>query len=147
MMLYDNGAWSMISVNGELPYKTTDSEGNFELKLPKIKNDIFILSSWISIEIKNVPGSKKIKIGEISLPMRKSISVEEYENLSSTEKELCIPIRHWTQLLGYEFKNKLSETCLTIKCGQIKYEICEFKFDVENQKVIIDWEKVVICKN
>ncbi|WP_291134529.1 MULTISPECIES: hypothetical protein [unclassified Flavobacterium] len=146
MTLHNEGAWSMISVNGETPYKTTDGEGNFELKLPKTKNDIFILSSWISIEIKNVPNSKKVNIGEISLPLRKSISVKEYEDLSSKEKELCIPVRHWTELLGYEFKNQLSESCLTFKCGQIKYEICEFKFDIENQKVIIDWKKVKVCE-
>ena len=77
----------MISVNGKVPYITTDFEGNFELKLPKINNNIFISSSWVSIEIKNVPNSKKINIGEITLPMRKSLSVKEYENLSSKEKE------------------------------------------------------------
>ncbi len=60
-MLYDEGCWNMISINKEVPYKTTDGEGNFELKLPKSKNDVFILSSWVSIEIKNIPNSKKIR--------------------------------------------------------------------------------------
>ena len=144
--LYDEGAWSMISVNGKVPYITTDFEGNFELKLPKINNNIFISSSWVSIEIKNVPNSKKINIGEITLPMRKSLSVKEYENLSSKEKELCMPVNCWAQLLGYEFKNQLSEPCITIKCGETKYQLCDFKFDVENQKVVIDWDKFKVCE-
>jgi hypothetical protein len=145
-MLYDEGCWTMISINNEVPFKTTDGEGNFELKLPKPKNDVFIQSSWVSIEIKNVPNSKKINIGEINLPMRKSLSGEEYENLSSKEKERCNTIMCWAQLVGYEYKDQLSQTCITIKCGEMKYEICDFKFDVENQKVVIEWEKIKACE-
>lgn len=145
-MLYNEGARSMISVNDELPYKTTDDKGNFELKLTKDKNNILIQSSWISIEIKNIPNTKKVNIGEISLPLRKSISIKEYEDLSRNDKSQCIPVRHWTKLLEYEFKNQLSEPCIIIKCGHIKYEICEFKFDIENQKVVIEWDKCKVCE-
>jgi hypothetical protein len=143
--LYDEGAWTMISANVELPYKTTDGEGTFELELSKKENSIFILSSWISIEIKNIPNTKKVNIGEISLPMRKSLSLKDYEILSSRAKELCIPVNCWAELLGYEFRNQLEKPCITLKCDQVKYEICEFQFDVENQKVVIEWEKIKVC--
>jgi hypothetical protein len=144
--LYDEGAWSMISVNKELPYQNTDSKGNFKLNLPNTKNDIFILSSWISIEIKNVPKSLKANLGEIRLPMRKSISIKEYDSLSSKDKGRCIPVRHWAELLGYEFKDQLSEPSITVKCGKTKYEISKFDFDIENQKVVIDWNNFRVCE-
>lgn len=145
-MLYDEGCWSMISINKEVPYKNTDGEGNFELKLPKSKNDVFILSSWVSIEIKNILNSKNINIGEITLPMRKFLSDKEYQNLTNKEKERCRTVMCWTQLIGYEFNDQLSQPCITVKCGEIKYEICDFKFDIENQKVVIDWEKIQACE-
>ncbi len=144
--LYDEGAWSMISVNKELPYKTTDNKGNFEVSLPNAKNVIFILSSWISIEIKNVPSLKKVNIGAISLPMRKFLSKAEYNSLSSKDKDRCIAVRHWAELLGYEFKDQLSEPCVTVKCGTTKYQICDFDSDVENQKVVIDWKNIRVCE-
>ena len=144
--LYDKGAWSMISVNKELPYKNTDSKGNFELSLPNAKNVLFILSSWISIEIRNVPNSKKVNIGTITLPMRRSLSIIEYDSLSSKDKDRCIAVRHWAELLGYEFKDQLSEPCITVKCGITKYQICDFDFDVENQKVVIDWKNMRVCE-
>ena len=137
--------FSTISANyGE--QKNTNSEGYFELPLTKIKNVVLILSGAISIEIKNIPNSKKINIGEIITPERKSISIAEYKNLSEKEKEFCIPVHHWNQLLGYEFKNQLSEPCIKFKCGEVKYEVCEFKFDIVNQKVIIDWNSIKKCE-
>lgn len=137
----------MISVNGETPYKTSDGEGNFTLDLTKEKNKILILTSWIPIEITNIPNLENVNIGEINIPMRKAITKEEYNTLSNKEKKNCKPVYHWAELLGYEYLNQLSEPCIQVKCGQTKYEICEFKFNIKKQKIFIDWEEMKICQN
>jgi hypothetical protein len=146
-LLYDKGCYAMISINNELPYVTTDNEGNFNLDFMKEKNKISILTSWIPIEIMNIPNLGKVNIGEFNIPMRKAISIEEYKNLSKTEKKNCKPVYHWTELLGYEYLNQLSEPCLQFKCGEMKYEICDFKFNIKKQKVLIDWQQIKICQN
>lgn len=144
--IFENkGCWSMISVNGKMPYLNTDGEGNFTLTLTKQNNHIFILSD-ISIEIKNIPNNEEVNIGEIFIPKWKSIEVEEYLKLSNKEKKYCKPIYHWTQLIGYEYTNQLSEPCITLKCEQTTYKICDFRFNHRKQKIIIDWKKIKPCK-
>jgi hypothetical protein len=146
-MLYESGCYTMISVNSKMPYVTTDNNGSFSLSMPNKLNNIFILTSWISIEIVNVKQNESANIGEINVPMLKTLPINEYEKLSNDDKTLFKPVHCYTKLIDYEYKNQLSENYLTVKCGDLEYKIYDFKFDAKNSKVIIDWNSLRKCKS
>jgi hypothetical protein len=145
--LFDKGCWSMISVNEKVPYITTDGDGNFSIDLPQKLNKVFFLESWISIEIINIPKSVKANLGNLETPMRKSVPSSEYEKSTNEEKKMIIPVHCYTQLVGYEYLDKLENPKIIFTCNNIEYELDKFVFDVKAQKVIIDWKNLKPCAN
>ena len=134
----------MISVNGTYIENYGD---NFSIELTEKLNKIFFSESWISIEIINVPKGVKCNLGDLEIPMRKSITVEEYNKLDKDEKQLCIPVHHYLSLLGYEYLDRLQNSKIIFICSNSKFELEKFEFDVKEQKVIIDWKELKPCPN
>lgn len=144
--LFDKGVWSMISVNKKVPYITTDGDGIFSLDLPEKLNNIFFLESWISIEIINIPKNVKANLGNIEIPMRKTVTTD-YEKFTDEEKKMITSVHCYTQLIGYEYLNQLQNPKIIFTCNNVKFELDKFEFDIKEQKVIIDWKNLKFCTN
>ena len=142
----EDGGSMMVLVNGRLPY-VTNYDGNFSTEFTEKLNKLFILESWISIEIINIPKNIKADLGSLEIPMRKDVSVEEYNNFTDIEKKNVKPVHCYTQLLGYEYLNRLENSKIVFTCNNSKFELDKFEFNVTEQKVIIDWKDLKPCPN
>ncbi|WP_152596380.1 carboxypeptidase-like regulatory domain-containing protein [Algibacter lectus] len=124
-----------------------DFDGIFVLPLEsEIKNNSLVISyAGLSIEIKNIElNNGKLNIGEFEIPYFKDISITEFEQLSESEKENCLPTYCWGgQLLGYYSTNKLEQEYLTLNC---KERITEFEFNPTTKTIIVDWNLIKQCK-
>ncbi len=124
----------------------SDFDGFFELQLPKgtAKGDLIIKDWELSVEIRNLEfKTTKLDLGKIELPTFKSIDIEEYEQLSESEKESCYPIKHYANLLGYWYTNKLENEYLILNC---KNKITEFEYNPNTKTVSVDWNLIKECK-
>jgi len=125
---------------------TADFDGNFSLPIEsKIGNENLIISyAGLFIEIKNIELSDgKLNIGEFEIPYFKDISITEFEQLSESEKENCLPTYCWGQLLGYFSTNKLEKEYLTLNC---KDKITKFEYNPTTKTIIVDWNIIKECK-
>jgi hypothetical protein len=124
----------------------SDFDGYFKLPITietKKCNLIFNLGELI-IEIQNVEfDSSKLDLGKIHLPEFKSIEIDEYNELTESEKDNCRAIYHWTQLIGYLYTNELQNDYLDLNC---KKRIKKFEFNPITKTVIVDWNLMTECK-
>lgn len=143
---------SLSLPGAEIKFKESDKivmadfDGNFVLPLEsEIKNNSLIISyAGLYIEIKNIEFSNgKLDIGEFEIPYFKDISIMEFEQLSESEKENCLPTYCWGQLLGYFSTNKLEKEYLTLNC---KEKITEFEFNPTTKTITVDWNKIKGCE-
>ena len=143
---------SLSLPGAEIKFKESDKgvmadfDGNFVLPLEsEIKNNSLIISyAGLSIEIKNIEFSNgKLNIGKFEIPYFKDISITEFEQLSESEKENCLPTYCWGQLLGYFSTNKLEKEYLTLNC---KEKITEFEFNSTTKTITVDWNKIKECE-
>lgn len=143
-----------ISIDKESDYVESDFDGNFEIEIPeKVEKFELIINlnqgnphayfKSLKIIIENIKNTSKIDLGKIILPSFKSIEIDEYEQLSESEKENCYPIYCWTQLLGYTFTNKLENDYLTLNC---KNKITEFEYNPVTKTVSVDWNLIKDCE-
>ncbi len=124
----------------------SDFDGFFKLQIPegKGKDDLILKDRELFLEIRNLEfGFAKMDLGKIELPTFKSISIEEYEQLSEPEKESCYPIKHYANLLGYLYTNKLESEYLILNC---KKKITEFEYNPNTKTVSVDWNLIKECK-
>jgi hypothetical protein len=134
----------------------SDFDGYFEIEIPKNveKLDLIINLNQgnphayfksLKINIQNVKlkNTSKIDLGEINLPSFKSIEIDEYEQLNESEKESCFPIKHYANLLGYWYTNKLENKYLILNCEN---KITVFKYDPEAKTVSVDWNLIKDCE-
>lgn len=124
----------------------SDFDGFFELQTLKgtEKGDLIIKYRELSVEIRNLEyRSTKLDLGKIELPTFKSIDVEEYEQLSELEKKSCYPIKHYANLLGYWYTNKLDKDYLILNC---KNKITEFEYNPVTKIVSVDWKLIKHCE-
>ena len=125
---------------------TADFDGNFTLPIEsKIGNYNLIISyAGLFVEIKNIElNNGKLNIGKFEIPYFKGISISEFEQLTELEKEDCLPIYHWTQLLGYFNTKKLEKEYLTLNCRE---KITEFEFNTITKIITIDWNTIKECE-
>ena len=143
---------SLSLPGAEIKFKESDKgvmadfDGNFVLPLESdIKNNSLIISyAGLSIEMKNIEFSNgKLDIGKFEIPYFKDISITEFEQLSESEKENCLPTYCWGQLLGYFSTNKLEKEYLTLNC---KEKITKFEFNPTTKTVTVDWNKIKECE-
>ena len=143
---------SLSLPGAEIKFKESDKgvmadfDGNFVLPLESdIKNNSLIISyAGLSIEMKNIEFSNgKLDIGKFEIPYFKDISITEFEQLSESEKENCLPTYCWGQLLGYFSTNKLEKEYLTLNC---KEKITEFEFNSTTKTITVDWNKIKECE-
>ncbi|WP_299436681.1 hypothetical protein [uncultured Maribacter sp.] len=143
---------SLSLPGAEIKFKESDKivmadfDGNFVLPLEsEIKNNSLIISyAGLYIEIKNIEFSNgKLDIGEFEIPYFKDISIMEFEQLSESEKENCLPTYCWGQLLGYFSTNKLEKEYLTLNCEE---KITEFEFNQTTKTITVDWNKIKGCE-
>ena len=121
---------------------SADFDGNFSLPIESENgnNNLVISYAGLSIEIKNIElNNGKLNIGEFEIPYFKDISMNEFELLSELEKERCLPIYHWTQLLGYFNTQKLGKEYLTLNR---KEKITEFEFNPTIKTITVDWNLI-----
>lgn len=144
-----------ISTNKNTSYTESNFDGYFTIEVPK-NNEKFDLIidlnqgninddlRYLKILIKNLKlkSNSKIDLGKLVLPTFKSIEIEEYKNLSKTEKENCYPIYHYTELLGYVYTNELQQNFLILNCQK---KIIDFTFDKNNKTIKIDWKIIKDC--
>ena len=98
----------------------------------------------MTIEIQNLEfDTTNLDLGIIELPAFKSIEINEFEELTESEKENCYPIYCWTQLLGYTDTNELENEYLTLNC---KEKITEFEYDRTTKTVTLDWSIIKECE-
>ena len=124
----------------------SDFDGFFKLQIPESreKDDLILKDHILLVEIRNLEfGFAKIDLGKIELPTFKSISIEEYEQLSQSEKESCYPIKHYANLLGYLYTNKLENEYLILNC---KKKITEFEYNPNTKTVSVDWNLIKQCE-
>jgi hypothetical protein len=124
----------------------SDFDGFFKLQIPDGtgKDDLILKDRGLYVEIRNLEfGFTKLELGEIELPIFKSISIEEYEQLSELEKDSCYPIKHWADLLGYLYTNKLENEYLILNC---KNKITKFEFNPDTKTVSVDWNLIKHCE-
>ncbi|WP_283637457.1 hypothetical protein [Aquaticitalea lipolytica] len=124
----------------------SDFHGFFKLQIPEGigKDDLILKDRELYVEILNLEfGFEKLNLGKIELPTFKSISIEEYEQLSESEKESCYPIKHWTNLIGYLYTNKLEHEYLILNC---KNKITEFEYNPSTKTVSVDWNLIKHCE-
>ncbi|WP_324026499.1 hypothetical protein QSV08_03135 [Maribacter sp. BPC-D8] len=137
---------------------TADFDGNFYLKLPKSEktfdlvinlNQGFDPSDFKELEviIKNikVTDSTKIDLGKIRLPVYKSISIEEFNELDVMDKKQCLPIKHYANLLGYDYTNNLSDDYILLNCSG-ENKITDFEFDEVEKTVCVEWLTLNSCE-
>ncbi len=125
---------------------TSDFDGFFELQIPKgtAKGDLIIKDWKLSVEIRNLEFEfTELELGKIELPIFKSIDIEEYEQLSELEKKSCYPIKHYANLLGYWYTNKLENDYLILNC---KNKITEFEYNPETKTVSVEWNLIKDCE-
>jgi len=123
-----------------------DFDGNFVLPVEsEIENYSLVISySGLSIVIKNLELNEgKLNIGDFEIPYFEDISIKEFEILSELEKENCLPIYHWTQLLGYFNTKKLDTEYLTLNCQK---KITEFEYNPKTKTVLVDWNLIKHCE-
>ncbi|MEC4264572.1 hypothetical protein VOP03_04360 [Muricauda sp. SYSU M84420] len=131
--------------NSELKINS-DFDGFFELQIPEriAKADLILKDRELSVEIRNLEFEfTKLDLGKIELPTFKSIDIEEYEQLSELEKKSCYPIKHYANLLGYWYTNKLENDYLTLNC---KNKITEFEYNPKTKTVSEDWNLIKDCE-
>jgi len=124
----------------------SDFDGFFELQIPEriAKADLILKDRELSVEIRNLEFEfTKLDLGKIELPTFKSIDIDEYKKLSELEKKSCYPIKHYTNLLGYWYTNKLENDYLTLNC---KNKITEFEYNPETKTVSVDWNLIKDCE-
>jgi hypothetical protein len=124
----------------------SDFDGYFKLQIQqdKEKDDLIIKDRELIVEIRNLEfGNAKLDLGKIELPTFKSIDIDEYEQLSESEKESCYPIKHYANLLGYWYTNKLEKEYLILNC---KNKITEFEYNQETKTVSVDWNLIKDCE-
>ncbi len=133
----------------------SDFDGIYSLKMPNNENqiDITFTTERIAIQVNNIniKNLSSLDLGKIIIPNYKTISIEEYKELTEKEKKNCKPIYHWAQHIGYslmefEFENDLSKKYVIWQCGKKEKHISNFEFDKLNKRIIIDWKKSNICK-
>ena len=143
-----------ISIEKESDYVESDFDGNFEIDTPKnIEKFDLIINLYqgnphtyfksLKIIIENVNDTSNIDLGKINLPSFKSIEIDEYEQLSESEKVNCYPIRHYANLLGYRYTNKLENEYLILNCEN---KITEFEYNPETKTVTVDWNLIKDCE-
>ncbi|MCC1485556.1 hypothetical protein [Winogradskyella immobilis] len=142
-----------ISLPGaEIKFKESDQvvmadfDGNFVLPIEsKIENLNLVISfSGLSIEIKNIELiESELNIGDFEIPYFEDISITEFELLTELEKENCLPIYHWTQLLGYFNTQKIDTDYLTLNCEK---KIREFEYNPQTKTVLVDWNLIKLCE-
>ncbi|EDP70681.1 hypothetical protein FBALC1_07978 [Flavobacteriales bacterium ALC-1] len=124
---------------------TANFDGEFTLPIKSEikKDDLFITYAELTIQIKNVDlDTAELNIGEIEIPYFKSIEIEEYEQLSELEKENCIAINHWAQLLGYLDLSRLENDYIILNCSQ---EIIDYTYDLKAKTITVDWSVIKNC--
>jgi hypothetical protein len=124
----------------------SDFDGFFKLQIPEgtVKGDLILKDRELYVEIRNLEFKfVKLDLGKIELPTFKSIDIEEYEQLSESEKESCYPIKHYANLLGYLYTNKLENEYLILNC---KNKITEFEYNPDNKTVSVDWNLIKHCE-
>lgn len=145
-----------IYVLNGIEKSNADFDGNFSLKLPKKKFDLVInlnqgfdtlVFKELEIIIKNVTitDSTKFNLGKIRLPMYKSISIEEFNELDVLDKKQCLPVKHYANLLGYFYTNKLSNDFILLNCSG-ENKITDFEFDEVEKKVCVEWSTLKSCE-
>ena len=143
---------SLSLPGAEIKFKESDQvviadfDGNFVLPIEfKIKKPNLIISySGLSIEIKNIELIEgKLDIGNFEIPYFEDISITEFELLTELEKQNCLPIYHWAQLLGYFNTKKIDTDYLTLNCDK---NIKEFEYDPQTKTVLVDWDLIKLCE-
>jgi len=124
----------------------SDFDGNFRLPISiktKSSDLIFNLGEMI-LEINNVEmNSGTLDLGRIMLPEFRSLKIQEYEELTASEKEECKAIYHWTKLIGYYDTNNLERNFLLLIC---KEKVTEFNYNPTTKTVSIEWNKIKHCE-
>jgi len=134
-----------ISLTGSKYTTQSNFDGYFELPISSRDENINLVFMFggLTLEIQNIePKTQKIELGKLILPEFKSIGIEEYNNLTEPEKENCLPIYCWAELLGYLNTNQLENDYLELNCND---KITDFEYDSKSKKVKVDWQIVKIC--
>ena len=124
----------------------SDFDGYFKLPIPtgNDKNSLILNLGVMIIEIQNVEiGTAELDLGKIELPAFKSLEIDEFEQLTESEKEDCYPIYCWTDLLGYIYTSKLENEFLTLNCKQ---KITDFQYNSITKTIIVDWNLIKGCE-
>jgi len=123
----------------------SDFDGEFTLPIKsEIKrDDLLITYVDLKVIIKNIDLSTgELNMGQIHMPFFKSIEIEEYEKLSKLDKENCIGIYCWGNLLGYYDEAQLENNSLTLNCNQA---IVDYTYDSKVKTITIDWSVIKNC--
>ena len=135
-----------IYLKGDKKVIQSDFDGFFELPIPTDheKSDLIMSFGELTLEINNIAlDNKEINLGKIILPEFRSIEIDEYEKLTQSEKENCMPIYCWAELLGYLMMDKLKDDYLQLNCSN---KITDFEYDSKSKTVKIDWAIIKDCQ-
>jgi hypothetical protein len=132
-------------------FERSDSNGEFELKIPSniaISDLYFETLLGLTIRIKNVPinPNKQLNLGKIYLPEFKYISKGDYKKLSKKQQKECIEDRHYADIYGYSYTNKLEKEYLILKCIKSQKKITDFLFDQTTKTITLDWNIFSNCE-
>jgi hypothetical protein len=123
----------------------SDFDGYFKLEIPNgaEKNQLILSGYGMTVEIENLEFDTKLDLGKIEFPAFKIIEIEEFENLTESEKENCYPLYCWTDLLGYSYTNELENEFIILNC---KKRITEFEFNSIDKTITVDWKTIKHCE-
>lgn len=145
-----------VSIEGQPDSVKADFDGVFKLEIPEKTEKVNLIIDLdqefpnnnfpqLKIIIQNLELTNllKLDLGKIELPIFKSIGIDEYEQLSESEKESCVASYHWAELNGYYYTNKLENEYLTLNCRE---KITEFEFNPKTKVITVDWNSIKECE-
>lgn len=124
----------------------SDFDGFFTLDVPEniVSSDLIIKALDLTIQIKNIDlNNLELNLGKILLPQIKSLGLDEFDSLSEAEKESCVPMYCWLELIGYYKTDELDKDYLKLNCTD---KITDFVYDINSKTVKVDWSVVENCQ-
>ena len=83
-----------------------------------------------------------IDLGKVELVFNKMISIEEYKRTSKSDRIHIEPIKHYTNLLGYVYKNKVDSIDLISKCKDLNGNLLPYKYDSSKNQISISYKNL-----
>lgn len=123
----------------------SDFDGEFELPINSKADNLIISYNGLNLKVLNFDlFEKEIDIGRLEMPFFKSIEIEEFNTLSDLRRKDCLPIRHWTQLLGYFDISQLQKETIKFNCQN---NITDFSYKSETKTISVNWKVIENCLN